>query len=56
MGVYYTFKIVGIDENGLESKPQNFSITFSDGKIKKLNPDGSVVIQIITFAHKLFDD
>lgn len=42
-GVYYIFKIVGIDENGKESDPANYTVTYSDGKIKRTTPEGLVV-------------
>lgn len=42
-GVYYIFTIVGIDEHGYESEPQNFTVAYSDGKIKRTNADGSIV-------------
>lgn len=42
-GVYYVFSIVGIDADGDESETQNYTVTFSDGKIKRTNPDGSIV-------------
>ncbi|XP_037027027.1 uncharacterized protein LOC119067871 isoform X2 [Bradysia coprophila] len=48
-GVYYVFTITGIDENGYESEPDNFTVTYSDGKIKRTNPDGSVIPDDITF-------
>lgn len=42
-GVFYIFTIVGVDENGNESEAQNFTVTYSDGKIKRTNADGSIV-------------
>lgn len=42
-GVYYIFKIEGIDEKGIYSDPQNYTVTYSDGKIKRTNPDGTIV-------------
>lgn len=47
-GVYYIFKIVGIDDKGVDSDPQNYTVTFSDGKIKRTNPDGTIVRTYIT--------
>lgn len=42
-GVFYSFTIIGIDKDGVESEPQNFTVAYSDGKIKRTNADGSVV-------------
>lgn len=42
-GVYYIFRIIGIDENGKESEPNNYKVTYSDGKIKRTTPEGVVV-------------
>lgn len=44
LGVYYIFKIVGLDDGGVESDPQNFTVTFSDGTIKRTNDDGTIVL------------
>ncbi|KAJ6638595.1 hypothetical protein Bhyg_11332, partial [Pseudolycoriella hygida] len=48
-GVFYTFTIIGIDENGKESDAQNFTVAYSDGKIQRTNADGSVIPDDITF-------
>lgn len=51
-GVFYIFQIVGIDDAGIESEPQNYTVTFSDGSIKRINADGSVVkYTILDFAN-----
>lgn len=42
-GVYYVFQIVGIDADGAQSEPQNYTVTYSEGTLRRTNPDGSIV-------------
>lgn len=40
-GVFYVFNILGIDDAGVESDSQNFSITFKDGGSTNIEQDGT---------------
>lgn len=40
-GVFYVFNILGIDDAGVESNSQNFSITFKEGGSTNIEQDGT---------------
>lgn len=47
-GVFYVFSILGIDDAGVESDSQNFSLTFKGGRTTNVEQDGTSTSQEVS--------